>query len=387
MNTYLLYSGRYRRVLRALGLAAVTAAVATSQPAPGLSGSGLVVLIALLAAVGAQILLVAELFPRARLARCVIGAVGSALLVGYAPGIGSVVLLVFAGLDAGGSLPFAQGAVVVALAVVTETLGTLASSQGLANSGLSSAAIFGFLTATTMRQYTLRAEQAELRLADAERARKEHTRAAGLAERANAAREIHDILAHSLGALVLQLDAADALLAENAGEQQRALELVRRARNLASEGLDEARRAVGSLRQDAPPVLESLQQLMDASGLDALRVTGAPKPTSQEVAVAVRRTAQESLTNAAKHAPGAVPTVELEFASDALILTVADTGRPDGTAPAPHAYSGGGYGIDGLRERARLIGGTLTAGPQHDGWRVQLIIPQDARDSSNRGRS
>jgi signal transduction histidine kinase len=376
MNAYLLYSGRYRQVLRALAVAAVTTGVVMSRPAPGLSGKGLVVLVCLLAADGTQLLLVTERLPRAALARCVIGAIASALLVGYAPGIGPVVLLVFAGLDAGANLPFAHGAIIVALAVVTETLGTLASSHATAYSGLGSAAIVGFLTATTMRQYTLRAEQAELRLADAERAHEEHARAAALAERANAAREIHDILAHSLGALVLQLDAADAVLAEDVGDRLRARELVRRARNLASDGLSEARRAVGSLRQDAPPLVESLQQLMDTGGLDALRITGTPRPTSQEISVAVRRTAQESLTNAAKHAPGAMPTVDLIFAPDALILTVTDTGRPDNVAPAPHAESGGGYGIDGLRERATLIGGTLTAGPQRDGWRVQLTIPQ-----------
>ena len=73
----------------------------------------------------------------------------------------------------------------------------------------------------------LRAEEAELRLADAERAREEQARAAGLAERANAAREIHDILAHSLGALVLQLDALDAVLDVEAPEQEfRAAELL-----------------------------------------------------------------------------------------------------------------------------------------------------------------
>jgi signal transduction histidine kinase len=382
MNAYLLYSGRHRGALRALAVAAAAAAVATSQPAPGLSGSGPVPLICLLAAVGTQILLVAELLPRATLARCIVGALASALLVGCAPGIGAAVLLVFAGLDCGASLPFAHGALIVAVAVVTETLGTLASSHPLAGTGLGSAAIVGFLAATTMRQYTLRAEQAELRLADAERAREEHARAVALAERANAAREIHDILAHSLGALVLQLDAVDAVLAEDPPETLRARELVGRARKLTSDGLGEARRAVEGLRQDAPPLVESLQQLIDTSGLDALRVTGVPRPIGQEVSVAVRRTAQEGLTNAAKHAPGATPTVELEFAPDALILTVADTGRPDGTAPAPHADSGGGYGIEGLRERATLIGATLTAGPQRNGWRVQLIIPEDPHDSN-----
>jgi signal transduction histidine kinase len=381
MNAYLLYSGRYRQAVRALAVAAASVGVATTQPDPGLSGHGLVVLICLAAAVGTQALLVTERPHRAALARCIVGAVASALLVGYAPSTGSVVLLVFAGLDAGGSLPFTQGALVAVLALAVDALGTLASSHTPGYSGLGSAVIFGFLAATTIRQYTLRAEEAELRLADAERAREEHARAAGLAERANVAREIHDILAHSLGALVLQLDAVDALLAEDTGEERRARELLGRARNLAIDGLTEARRAVGSLRQDPPPLIESLQQLLDHSDLADLRVTGTPRPTSGEVAVTLRRTAQESLTNAAKHAPGARPSVDLEFAPNALVLTVADAGSPDGTAPAPHADSGGGYGIDGLRERATLIGGTLTAGPHGNGWRVQLTIPQRLHDA------
>ncbi len=80
---------------------------------------------------------------------------------------------------------------------------------------------------------------------------------------------------------------------------------------------------------------------------------------SPELSVALRRTAQEALTNATKHAPGAAPTVQLAFTPEEVVLTVTDNGCPEGIAPSPLADTGGGYGIEGLRERAELIGGTL----------------------------
>ena len=143
--------------------------------------------------------------------------------------------------------------------MVTTAISVLAADQGTSNVSLGAVAVVGFLTATGRKQYVLRAEEAELRLADAERAREEHARAAGLAERANAAREIHDILAHSLGALVLQLDALDAVLSGETPDHERAAEVLARARALAVEGLNEARQAVGSLRADPPPLVDALR--------------------------------------------------------------------------------------------------------------------------------
>jgi signal transduction histidine kinase len=92
--------------------------------------------------------------------------------------------------------------------------------------------------------------------------------------------------------------------------------------------------------------------------------------------VALRRTAQEGLTNAVKHAPGATTTVQLAFTPTAVELTVTDTGRARRPARGPLAHTGGGYGIEGLRERAELIGGTLVAGPLGSGWQVTLSVPE-----------
>ncbi len=376
-----LYEGRYARVARLLALALITGTAFIGRPRPSWTGDGLVILISLVVAVACQV--VATTFPSERwvLARTVVGAVSCSVLVGYDPTAGTAILLVFVGLDAGASLDIVPGAVVTGLAVVTTAVATLASGQPTASIGLSSVVVIGFLAAAGRKQYMLRADEAELRLAEAERAREEHARAAGLAERANAAREIHDILAHSLGALVLQLDALDTVLATGTPDHGRAVELLSRARALAVDGLSEARQAVGTLRADAPPLVDALSQLVETAGSGRLEITGAPRPMSSELSVAIRRTAQEALTNATKHAPGAAPTVQLAFTPEEVVLTVTDDGCPAGSAPGPLADTGGGYGIEGLRERAELIGGTLAAGPFGPGWQVRLSVPDDQRRS------
>jgi signal transduction histidine kinase len=310
------------------------------------------------------------------LGRAVISALSCGVVAGYEPTVGTAILLVFLGLTAGASFGLGTGGVVTGLAVVTTTLSVLASGQGSGNISVGAVAVVGLLAAAGRRQYGLRAEEAELRLADAERAREEHARAAGLAERANAAREIHDILAHSLGALVLQLDALDAVLGSETPDHKKAVEVLARARSLAVEGLNEARQAVGSLRADPPPLVDALRHLIEATPGATLEITGAARPVPAEVSVALRRTAQEGLTNAVKHAPGATTTVHLAFSPAAVELTVTDTGCPNGYTPGPLAHTGGGYGIDGLRERAELIGASLVAGPRGPGWEVAISVPE-----------
>ena len=373
--------GPLRRVARLLALAVITGTAFIGRPRPSWTGDGLVILISLVVAVGCQVVATISPYGRWVLTRTVVGAVSCGVLVGYDPSVGTAILLVFVGLDAGASLDIGPGAVVTGLAVVTTAIATLASGQATANIGLGSVVVIGFLAAAGRKQYVLRADQAELRLADAERAREEHARAAGLAERANAAREIHDILAHSLGALVLQLDALDAVLATGTPDHGRAVELLTRARALAVDGLSEARQAVGTLRADPPPLVDALSQLVETGRTGKLEITGTPRPMSPELSVALRRTAQEALTNATKHAPGAAPTVQLAFTPEEVVLTVTDNGCPEGIAPSPLADTGGGYGIEGLRERAELIGGTLLAGPFGPGWQVRLSVPDDQHRS------
>jgi signal transduction histidine kinase len=376
-NPLFLYDSRAARAVRLSALAVIVGTTFIGQPHASLSGHGLVILISLIVAAITQLVITLQVTGRWALPFIVASAASCSVLAGFDPTVGTAILMVFVGLSAGANFSFGTGGAVTALAVLITALSVLISGQGTGNITVGVVAVVGFVAAAGRKQYALRAEEAELRLADAERAREEHALAATLAERANAAREIHDILAHSLGALILQLDALDAVLGTEQPDRARATQLLARARALAVGGLDEARQAVGTLRSDAPPLIEGLRRLVDATLGGSLEITGAPADLSAKGAVALRRTAQEGLTNAAKHAPGSVATVHLDFRPDEVVLTVSDAGGARNAAPGSLAQIGGGYGIEGLRERAELLGGTLTAGPDGVGWQVMLRLPAE----------
>lgn len=230
------------------------------------------------------------------------------------------------------------------------------------------------------RQYLARLRQAELLVAQTRQTQAEHARTAALSERARIAREIHDVLAHSLGALTMQLDAADALLA--AGQDvKRVHGHVTRARNLAAEGLTEARRAVQALRTEVHPLPAQLATLCESHQTDTgtsttLTVTGKHRRLPAEAELTAYRTAQEALSNASKHAASAPVSVELGYSAEEVALTISNRAATSSTqAPGRLAGSGGGYGLAGLAERAALVGGTLSAGPDNGGWEVHLCLP------------
>jgi signal transduction histidine kinase len=196
-----------------------------------------------------------------------------------------------------------------------------------------------------------------------------------LAERARIAREIHDVLAHALAALTVQLETADALL--EGGRPEQARELVVRAGQLAREGLAETRRAIGALRGEALPLPDLLRALATGYRLDlaapaVVTVDGEPRDLDADTGLALYRTAQEALTNIRKHAPGAPVEVGLTYRPDGVDLTVVNGPSANGS---PLASTGGGYGLTGMRERAELAGGEFDAGPAGDGWRVGVRIP------------
>lgn len=201
----------------------------------------------------------------------------------------------------------------------------------------------------------------------------ERTRLAAMDERARIAREMHDVLAHSLGALSVQLEVAEALLSEK-NDPVKALERVRRSRRLAVEGLDEARRAVAALRSDVPPLPEALATLVESYRRDhhatiKLTTEGKPRTVSAPATVSLLATAREALTNAAKHAPNTLVDVKLDYRPDAVTLRVTNAAE-DG----PDEISG--YGLAGMRERIALVGGTLTAGYNATRWRVVAEVPE-----------
>nr|WP_241755723.1 histidine kinase [Actinomadura sp. RB99] len=196
-----------------------------------------------------------------------------------------------------------------------------------------------------------------------------------LAERSHIAREIHDILAHSLSAQIVHLEGARLLLSRD-GDRVQALDRVERARNLAKSGLEETRRALATLRGEIPEPKEVIAELAEefyaSTGRPCdVRVTGVPRELPPQAGLAVVRTAQEALTNVRKHAPGARARITLRYLGDAVGLEVTDTGA---TEPVLE-IEGGGYGLVGMRERAELIGGTLETGPEGKGFRVALRVP------------
>ena len=221
------------------------------------------------------------------------------------------------------------------------------------------------------RQYEVQARQTEQLLEQTRLAQSEHARAAALDERGRIARDLHDVLAHSLGALSVQLELAEALLDER-GDTEGALDRIRRSRRLAVQGLSEARNAVAALRADDVPELpEALAALAEQHEADhgsavRLSVAGTADALGSGATVALLNAAREALTNAARHAPGQPVEVGLAY-GDGVRLTVRNKG----------ATTGEGFGLAGMRERLALVGGTLTAGPDGDDWLVVAEVPDE----------
>ncbi|MEV5280662.1 histidine kinase [Streptomyces sp. NPDC052811] len=222
-----------------------------------------------------------------------------------------------------------------------------------------------------------------LRLLAQERAaRAAEAQSAALGERARIAREIHDVLAHSLSAQLVHLEAARLLIErEPAGEfRDRILERVVAARGMARDGLAETRQALSALRGEMTPVEDFLHTLVEGPGggsgaacATRVQVEGERRALPAEASQTVRRVAQEALTNVRKHAPGATVAVRLEYLPHEVALEVRDSG---GRGSAEElAVSGSGYGLMGMRERAELLGGTLEAGPDEEGFVVRLRVP------------
>ena len=282
--------------------------------------------------------------------------------------------------------PGRAAAVVVLLEVVLVAAAATQGLHQLAANGIGYGSMLAGMYGLGVgrRSYVLRAESAEKLVLETERANHEEAHAAALAERSRIAREIHDVLAHSLAALTVQLEAADALL-EVGGEKGvlKAHDYVRKSRRIAREGLIETRRAIAALREDAPPLPELLYALADAYRGDSeaqaqVEIEGLPRPLKADAGLTVYRAAQESLTNVRKHAPGAPVRLRMVFGDEEITLTIANGAATEPTSAL--ADSGGGYGLAGLKERAELIGGSLEVGPHSEpglagpGWRVALRL-------------
>jgi signal transduction histidine kinase len=218
----------------------------------------------------------------------------------------------------------------------------------------------------------MRANNAERLLVAEQAAQESRTQHDRLVERQRIAREIHDILAHTLSAQSVQLEGARLLVQKEAPAGD-VLERIRAAQRLARDGLEETRRAVQSLRDELPPIDKTLRRLADDAGAQ-YRQVGQPWPLEAPAALAIERVVQEGLTNARKHAPGAAVTVDIAYGRESVTVAVSDTGS--GCPQAPESAGGGGYGLAGMRERAALIGARLESGFHGEGFRICLTVPR-----------
>ena len=192
------------------------------------------------------------------------------------------------------------------------------------------------------------------------------------------------MLAHSLGALGIQIQAARSVLTDRA-DIDRAGELLAAAQRMAAEGLAETRRAVHALRTDtaaaergAGPGHRHLRG--SATGWRSASTTGGgPRPLPPDATIALLRIAQEALVNAAKHAAGQPSTVRLDYGDADVRLTVSNPlARQPRTAGTAVSTVNGGYGLTGMRERLRMLNGTLEAGRRDGQWIVTARLPRAA---------
>ncbi|WP_406104386.1 sensor histidine kinase [Micromonospora globbae] len=261
------------------------------------------------------------------------------------------------------------------------------------------------LNVRTRRLYVLSLEE---RAATLEREREAEARAAVAGERARIARELHDVVAHSMAVMIVQADGARYMLDRDPETARQAVKVVA---DTGRQALEEMRRLVSVLREPAPPepaaaddgpdgatagpgdgtvggdpehrrlALAELPALLDRFRAAGLRVRhtvrGDAPPLPAGLELTVYRLVQEALTNALKHAGvGAVVELTLEHTADAVVVRVVDDGRGRPVvAPAPS----GGHGLLGMRERVGVYDGTLTAGARlAGGWQVEARLPLPA---------
>jgi signal transduction histidine kinase len=196
-------------------------------------------------------------------------------------------------------------------------------------------------------------------------------------ERRRIAREVHDVIAHSLSVTLLHVTGARRALQEDRDVDD-AVEALEQAERLGREAMGDIRRTVGLL-DDAPmriapePGVDDIAGLVAGfarAGLDVgFRTEGSPQPVSAGTGLALYRITQESLANVAKHAAESKTVVTLSYSRSSASLSVVNA------APVPVGMAPEGRGVRGMRQRIALLGGTIDIGPCDDGWAVRAVVP------------
>ena len=376
-----------RQALRPLGLVFVAVVVTSSaqaHPAPGLRGAGLGVALAL--AVYAVAVLTAISVSWAR--RGMAAQVAVSGLIGGC-GVALAVLQPNGPVEIAASMGVWIAAVRLPPAPAAAVAGAITAALAVAVGLTAHPAVQSAITATLLclllavtGQFIRRGRESqnrtELLMAQLQDAREGEAAAAAMAERSRIAGELHDVLAHSLSGLAIQLQGARKLAGREAvSEDLRAA--IERSAELTRAGLADAKQAVSALRGEQLPTLDQLAALVEGfrrdTGADAtLRIDGASRSLPAEASLALFRGAQEALTNISRYAPGATTCVTVSYQADRTLVTVEDhVGAPQ--ASEVLANAGGGHGLMAMRERAARAGGTARAWPTADGWRVELEVP------------
>ena len=335
--------------------------------------------------------------PRTVLACIVVADIAFALAHGSAMAVGASVVV--AAYTVGTRLPRRD-----ALPALVLTLAGLAVQFGVSGDLGGPADLVGVMivvvaawwlgdTLRTRREHATaleaRTKELEMRTRELEEAREELARRAVVDERLRIARELHDIVAHSMGVVVVQAMVADAVLTDDPAQARRAVAAIR---DTGRSTLDELRGLLGVLRSKDDgttplPGLADLEALIDQmtrSGLRvAMEVRGRRGAVPQTVDLAAYRVVQESLTNALRHAAGSAVRVEVEYRPDSVAVRVTDDGGtssaagvPGGARPSPVVPAGTGSGLAGMAERVALFGGTFSAEPRAGGgFEVTAHLP------------
>jgi signal transduction histidine kinase len=239
-----------------------------------------------------------------------------------------------------------------------------------------------WLAGFVLRESAVRADAAEELAARLERERERDALQAVVEERTRIARELHDIVGHSLSVMTVQTSGVRRLLRPEQEQEREALVAVERT---GREALAEMRRVVGALRdrEEAPtlapqPSLSRVDKLVAQAretGLPVdLEIEGEPLPLPAGVDLTAYRLVQEGLTNAIRHAAARHADVRVRYDGDHVEIEVCDDGR--GTDGVDPASSGGGHGLVGIRERVSIYGGELEAGPRAGGgFRLRARLP------------